>query len=159
MVEQAIREALERGEFDDLPGQGKPLRWDTENDGPLWLAHHVLKNAGIAPDWVEEGKEIRAELESLAASLGHLEARWSSSPSASTDQSGLSGRQWLDFERSYRERAQRLNASIDRFNLKVPLMSPKVRRLNADAELEQLRARLAERLGRNDPDPDGAARP
>ncbi|MBM6402737.1 DUF1992 domain-containing protein [Phycicoccus sp. CSK15P-2] len=34
-VERAIREAQERGEFDDLPGAGKPLDLGDPND-PMW---------------------------------------------------------------------------------------------------------------------------
>ena len=35
-VERAIREAQERGEFDDLPGAGKPLPDLGDPDDPLW---------------------------------------------------------------------------------------------------------------------------
>jgi hypothetical protein len=35
-VEKAIREAQERGEFDDLPGAGKPLTDLGDPDDPLW---------------------------------------------------------------------------------------------------------------------------
>jgi len=35
-VEKAIREAQERGEFDDLPGAGKPLKDLGDTDDPLW---------------------------------------------------------------------------------------------------------------------------
>src|SRR5215207_7741046 len=35
-VEKAIREAQERGEFDDLPGAGKPLPDLGDPDDPLW---------------------------------------------------------------------------------------------------------------------------
>ena len=33
-VERIIEEAIARGEFDDLPGEGKPL--PTGDDGPGW---------------------------------------------------------------------------------------------------------------------------
>ena len=35
-VEKAIREAQERGEFDDLPGAGKPLKDLGDTDDPMW---------------------------------------------------------------------------------------------------------------------------
>lgn len=63
-VDKQIREAEERGEFDDLPGRGKPLRleqWDAE-----WgLAFHVLKQAGETLPWIALGKEIDAARERL----------------------------------------------------------------------------------------------
>src|SRR5947209_19910459 len=56
-VDKQIREAEERGDFDNLPGRGKPLRlqnWDAE-----WgLAFHVLKNAGETLPWIALGKDI-----------------------------------------------------------------------------------------------------
>jgi len=50
-VEQRILQAIKYGEFDDLPGSGKPL--DLEDDRlipeELRLAHRILKNAGYVP--------------------------------------------------------------------------------------------------------------
>ena len=44
-VERAIREAQERGEFDDLPGAGRPLSLgDPEGpDDPLWWVRRKLE--------------------------------------------------------------------------------------------------------------------
>jgi hypothetical protein len=56
-VDKQIREAQERGEFDNLPGRGQPLRledWDQE-----WgLAYHVLKQAGETLPWIALGQDI-----------------------------------------------------------------------------------------------------
>ena len=61
MAERRILEAMERGEFDDLPGKGKPL--SLEDDDPmvpaeLRMAYRMLKNAGMLPPEVELRKEI-----------------------------------------------------------------------------------------------------
>ncbi len=59
LIDRQIREAQEEGEFDNLPHRGAPL---PNTDNPLagdWaLAYHMLKNAGIAPPWVEATKEL-----------------------------------------------------------------------------------------------------
>lgn len=60
LVEQRIAAAIEAGEFDDLPGQGRPLALD---DDPLVaeelrVAHRILKNAGFLPPEVEVRREI-----------------------------------------------------------------------------------------------------
>ena len=52
-VEEKIRKAVEKGEFDDLPGTGKPL--DFRDDLPglspeLKMGFKVLKNAGYIPE-------------------------------------------------------------------------------------------------------------
>lgn len=70
MAERRIAEAMERGEFQDLPGAGRHLAL---NDDPLvpdemWLAHKILKNAGCVPEEVERRKEIH-HLEDLLADL------------------------------------------------------------------------------------------
>ena len=47
-VEAAIREAMERGDFDNLPGKGKPLDLSDWENTPVHLrmSYSVLKNAG-----------------------------------------------------------------------------------------------------------------
>ena len=58
IVEQRIREAQEKGEFDDLAGHGKPLALEDDRHIPedLRLAYKILKNAGCLPPEVEEKK-------------------------------------------------------------------------------------------------------
>lgn len=45
-VERAIREAQERGEFDDLPGAGRPLDLGDPDD-PLWWVRRKLSSEGL----------------------------------------------------------------------------------------------------------------
>lgn len=49
IAEERIRQAAARGEFDDLPGQGKPLDLDDDPLAPLELrtAWRLLKGAGL----------------------------------------------------------------------------------------------------------------
>jgi len=65
-LEQSIREAQRRGEFDNLEGQGKPqdLTYDP-NAGDWDSGFRILKNNGLAPAWIEADKEIRAEQTAL----------------------------------------------------------------------------------------------
>jgi DnaJ homologue, subfamily C, member 28, conserved domain len=66
-VDKQIREAQERGEFDNLPGSGKPLNlqdWDKE-----WgLAFHVLKQAGETLPWIA----LRNDIDLAQANLQRL---------------------------------------------------------------------------------------
>lgn len=67
-VDRAIEEAKERGEFDNLPAQGKPLRVESNPYAPeLDLAHSILKNADMAPPWIELNRAIETEIAALAA--------------------------------------------------------------------------------------------
>ena len=48
-VDRAIREATERGEFDDRPGAGKPLRMRNSGD-PDWWLKQLAEREQISPD-------------------------------------------------------------------------------------------------------------
>ncbi len=67
LAERAIREAQERGEFDGLSGQGRPLRETGDPFMPetLRMAYKVLKNAGYVPKEIQAQREIRSLIECL----------------------------------------------------------------------------------------------
>lgn len=58
--EDKIRKAYENGEFDNLPGQGKPLPPDKLKGIPddLKMAYRVLQNAGFSPEEMDAKKEL-----------------------------------------------------------------------------------------------------
>ena len=63
LVDRQIREAMEAGKFDDLPHQGAPLPIEDDSAAGEWaLAFRMLRNAGVAPPWIEADKEARALL-------------------------------------------------------------------------------------------------
>lgn len=67
-ADEKIREAMRRGEFDDLPGKGKPLPPDDMAGVPeeLRLGFKLLKNAGMIPEEMLLRKEM-VTLEDLLA--------------------------------------------------------------------------------------------
>ncbi len=60
VAEQRIRQALEKGEFDNLPNAGEPLDLESYFAAPadLRMAYSILKNANCAPAEVEMLKEV-----------------------------------------------------------------------------------------------------
>ena len=60
IAEQRILEAQRAGEFDDLPGKGKPLELEDLSWVPddLRIGYHILKNAHVLPPEVELLKDI-----------------------------------------------------------------------------------------------------
>ncbi|MFN2644811.1 MAG: DUF1992 domain-containing protein [Burkholderiales bacterium] len=68
LAERKIEEAIERGEFDDLPGAGRPLDLDDDPLIPedMRIAYRVLKDAGYVPTEVQTLNQI-AELEHFIA--------------------------------------------------------------------------------------------
>ena len=68
IADEKIREAIERGEFSDLPGQGKPLALEDDRHLPqdIRLAYKILKNANCLPPEIEIRNQIRTTEELLA---------------------------------------------------------------------------------------------
>jgi hypothetical protein len=126
LSERLIREAMERGEFEDLPFRGKriPLDDDTYAGGDA-LAYHVLKNAGVAPPWIEADKEARRLLEARDRLLA-------AAPRAGTEMARERARVEL------RRIVSATNAAIDRLNAEAPGPAQHRRRLDLNAELERL---------------------
>lgn len=68
LIERQIREAAEAGAFDDLPYQGERLPLEDDSLAGEWaMAHRMLRNAGVAPPWIESDRQARALLDRLDA--------------------------------------------------------------------------------------------
>ena len=75
VIEEQIRKAMAEGEFDDLPGKGKPLdlKGYFETPESLRMCYSILKNANIVPEEVELLKEIEALKARLDSTPGETE--------------------------------------------------------------------------------------
>ena len=72
-IEEQIHNAQERGDFDNLPGSGKPLNLDDNRyAGDRALGYSLLKSNGYAPREVELSKEIRTAAERAEAKLAKV---------------------------------------------------------------------------------------
>ena len=71
LVEEKIKEAQQRGEFDNLPSKGKPIDLSAYFETPedIRLAQSVLKNSGFTSREVELLNEIAALKQILAAGV------------------------------------------------------------------------------------------
>ena len=69
IVEERIKQAQKKGDLDNLPGSGKPLKFDDINiPEDLRMAYKILKNADCLPPEIEVKKEIR-QTEDLLANM------------------------------------------------------------------------------------------
>ena len=50
LADRRIREAMERGEFDDLPGAGEPIPDLEDSYDPDWWAKKWVQRQGLSPE-------------------------------------------------------------------------------------------------------------
>jgi DnaJ homolog subfamily C member 28 len=141
LVDQKIREAMEQGEFDDLEGKGRPL--DTsENpfeDPELRLAHRMLRNAGFAPSWIEERKDIDSEFENARSELARA---WQVlQNSLGTENEHGASTRWQKALTLFRRESGDLNRRIIAWNLKVPAAGFQRRLIEIEKEISQVEGR------------------
>jgi hypothetical protein len=77
LVERRIEAAIARGEFDDLPGAGRPLVLDDDPLVPeeLRVAYRLLKNAGYVPPELTQVAAVNQLLGAISrAEMGEAES-------------------------------------------------------------------------------------
>jgi len=76
-VDRQIRESMERGEFDDLPGKGKPIAGLDGTRDELWWVRDKLKREKVSylPPTLAIRKERDDALERIAAATTEREVR------------------------------------------------------------------------------------
>src|SRR3954452_20933219 len=64
LIDRQIREAMEDGRFADLPHQGERLPLEDDSAAREWAtAFRILRNAHVAPEWIEADKDVRRLLD------------------------------------------------------------------------------------------------
>jgi Domain of unknown function (DUF1992) len=69
-IDSQIKAAEARGEFDDLPGKGKPLPRLDEAGDPLWWAKQLVRREGLS--LLPPALEIRQQVERFREGLAKL---------------------------------------------------------------------------------------
>ena len=128
-VNKQIEEAMERGEFSDLPGKGKPLKLDANPflTPQTRMANRLLKENGFSPRWVELEKEIKKEKAQLEKVFINLKARRERLAVIVQQYPHRRGAISRTFEQEraraiaqYSEKLENLNQKIQRVNLLMP---------------------------------------
>jgi DnaJ family protein C protein 28 len=134
LIDRLIRESMDRGEFDNLPGAGQPIDL-TENpyeQPELRTVHRLLRNAGFAPAWIEERKDIDGELQRAYLTVGRAKKLYCKTPDDSANPD------WLRAMKEFRERVDELNQRIRFYNLKAPSAQLQRNLIDADQLLRKL---------------------
>jgi uncharacterized protein YutE (UPF0331/DUF86 family) len=76
-IDEKIKEAIAKGEFDNLPGKGKPLDLGAYFAAPedLRMGYSILKSAEIIPEEMELLKQIEGLKKSLDSCTSQIEKK------------------------------------------------------------------------------------
>ena len=129
LVEDLIQESIAKGDFNNLPGYGKPLKNKPEYpylDSITFKLNEILINNGFVPEWVLLEKEIREEKNSIRNQLFSLKS-----------QSKLEN---ISFVRQLlSEKVTEVNKMIEKYNRIVPILRKQQILMNLDKEVNKMR--------------------
>jgi hypothetical protein len=131
-IDRVIREAIEKGDFDNLPGAGRPLDLGDYDPNDEWrVAFHVLKKAGETLPWIALGNEIATLRQRLQTLLDSA---------AAERQRGADSQVRQRYQARYLDQAQQLDALIASYNNQVPTYRLQQNRLPARVAEERFEA-------------------
>jgi DnaJ family protein C protein 28 len=132
LVEERIQEAIANGEFDNLPGAGKPLTFNLNphlEPGQEW-AFNLLKRNGLAPEWIERDKTIRCDLKTARKELQDAWEIFQANPNYEE--------YWHQAVARFAKSLRTINQQILDFNLVAPSLTVHRSQLRLEDELRQL---------------------
>lgn len=145
VAERKIRDAMEAGEFDDLPGKGKPVEIDSDPFTPahLRIANRILKNARALPEWMQLEKDIEREVANLAPARERALRALRAARNAQTRE-----RIAQRLRDSTRESLDLINTLVLTYNYNAPVTAQKpFRRYKLQNEMDNLEWAIKEALG------------
>jgi len=136
-IEEHIRRAMEAGEFDNLPGMGKPLHLD-ENpfEDPEWrMVNHILSSNGFTLPWIETRREIEALTQAAREEIQRSWA-WHNRGQADQVKPSFIEAEWNRALEHFQGLVVAINQRIQTYNLDVPSDRFQMRLLSFDREVE-----------------------
>ncbi|XP_031102395.1 dnaJ homolog subfamily C member 28-like [Ipomoea triloba] len=109
VVEQRIWHSMEQGQFENLPGKGKPLDLSSNPHAEDTL-YRILSRNKCAPEWVELNKEIR---DKVAVWRSSLKKAWGYRSSGNDAK-------WVEYSEALKLQMRDINDKVFRYNLIVP---------------------------------------
>ncbi|PON56150.1 DnaJ-like [Parasponia andersonii] len=114
VVEQRIWHSMEEGQFENLPGKGKPLNLsgNPHADPAEDTLYRILSKNGCAPEWVELNKEIRNKICGWRLALKNA---WTENCNGGDNNSN-----WVQSSEALKLQLRDINNMVFRYNLIVP---------------------------------------
>jgi len=138
-IEIIIKNAIDRGVFDNLRGQGKPLNLhENQFVAKEWrMAFSLLEQEGFALPWMEERKEIESVFKRAHEGLART-WQWKQEQLAKGENNPLVESEWRQAVARFSETAAALNKKIDAYNLSIPADVFYRPRINPAREIEEI---------------------
>ena len=147
IAQKRIDEAQEQGELDVPSMHGKALDLSENPFVPedQRLAFKLLKDNGLAPAWIADGKEIRELIENALTTLKHAHDLFGQSLARlekrvdidAVYERDVAYRSWDKARDRFRESGQKINKLIETYNLRVPISSLQRLYFNVERQLER----------------------
>ena len=139
-IEELLRQAMEEGKFDHLPGKGKPLHLEENNphaDSNWELAYHILKEAGYTLPWIETLHEIENDIDVARQELRHA-WKWRLIYLSADVPDEKASAEWIHALKAFTEKLPALNQRLRDYNLQVPNARFQRPVLNYEHELQKI---------------------
>jgi DnaJ homolog subfamily C member 28 len=131
IADDRIEKAMERGEFNNLRGMGKPLQLEHDRMVPdeYRLAYRIMRDNNVEPEWIRLSKEVEERIESVRAKLRHVAQQYHAVQKKYGGKEGLeavtarlAAMDSRDFALAeFRDEVVSLNKQIATLNLIVPV--------------------------------------
>lgn len=121
VVEDLIQEAMSKGQFDNLEGQGKPLTHAQSQNPYVDFTQHkinkILLDNGFTPEWITLQKEIRGDIDDLIQVLTENRSYLRELPLTDDEKD-----EWSRMVNRQEYRKTAINKKIDKYNLLTPIL-------------------------------------
>jgi DnaJ homolog subfamily C member 28 len=140
LIEDLIEDARQRGVFDALAGEGKPLDLDQNLfEGSSALANRLMRDNDLRPAWISNRMTIHEKIDSLRSGISRTWDRYRVAfDQAQSDaiRGGLTIG-WDDACRRWEEEIEKLNKEIESYNLKRPMSNLEIYKIRLNDELDR----------------------
>lgn len=142
-VDEQINEAMERGDFDNLRGKGRPLPLEENLYAGDWeLAFKMLKDNNFTLPWIDDRNRL---LDQIAALRQRWRAQWQTmgpelQAMLRAGQRSLAQHRWNAVLSQWQAEIQSVNAQVETVNVNLPVRHLEVYKLTLGDELSRLGA-------------------
>lgn len=143
LINRRIEEAMQRGDFDNLRGKGKPLNVTPEPHVPpdMQMANSLLKNNNLSPGWISDRAGVLALIERFRTQLAEAVTDFAQARAEAATPQRLQqlDELWGRYVEAWRAEVVEINKRILTQNLKQPVTFLEIVPLRLEDELRRAR--------------------